>query len=41
MAKPELANFPHHKHDQTESNVKPSNAPTLTAVLAEIELRIK
>jgi len=38
---PELPNSPHHKHEQTEATVKPSNAPTLKEVLAEIELRLK
>ena len=32
-----LATFPHHKHDRDEANVIVASAPTLAAVLAEIE----
>ena len=37
---PELPDAPHHKHDGDESNVVPSAAPDLAAVLKEIESRL-
>lgn len=35
-----LPTYPHHKHDGSEDRVVSSSAPTLTEVLAEIELII-
>jgi len=32
-----LPTFPHHKHDGSETNVIAAQAPTLAAVLEEIE----
>ena len=36
-----LVTHPHHKHDSTECNVGPSNAPDLAAVLEEAETMVK
>ena len=38
---PQIATYPHHKHEGSEENVIPSFAPTLAAVLAEIERMIQ
>ncbi len=35
-----LPTYPHHKHDGEEDDVIPSDAPSLAAVLEEIERRI-
>lgn len=35
-----LPNYPHHKHDGSEDNIIPSNAPTLEDILKEIEQRL-
>jgi len=35
-----LPTYPHHKHDGAEGHVLPSDAPTLSEVLTEIELAI-
>lgn len=34
---PALSNFPHHKHQDTETNVTAATPPTLRDVLCEIE----
>lgn len=36
-----LNNYPHHKHQGTESNVIASNAPVLSQLLEEIDLMIQ
>ena len=36
-----LASHPHHKHDGDENTVVASTAPTLDAVLAEVELMVQ
>ncbi|MCK4765285.1 MAG: hypothetical protein KAW12_24000 [Candidatus Aminicenantes bacterium] len=37
----ELPTYPHHKHQGSEENVIPSDAPDLPAVLYEIELLVQ
>jgi hypothetical protein len=38
---PEIATFPHHKHEQSEQNVSAAEQPTLATILDEIgRLRI-
>jgi hypothetical protein len=36
-----LPTYPHHKHEGQEDNVIPSSAPTLAAVLNEIEQTVQ
>jgi len=38
---PNLATFPHHKHEGSESNVIASVAKDISAVLNEIHINIK